>query len=108
MDYISVGENKWLKILEVVLTEEQLEILKLDYSENKEAIDEIYDYINSNNKVEPSESEIVVLLDLYNSIKPKDFNGIYSFIDMNVTIDNEEPRGLLNCRIGEEHLQIRF
>jgi hypothetical protein len=69
-----------------------------------------YQSITEFNWIEPvNEEEVQKLNDLYNSLKPsiKD-DDTYQFIAMDVTEDSGSFRGILNCRINDEHRQIRF
>jgi hypothetical protein len=107
MEYISIGEYNWLRLIDVELTEEQSMLLSLKNKERSQELIDLINYINENNKVVLNETELAELVSLYETLKPASETG-YEFIDMNVTIENEISRGILNCRINNEHIQIRF
>ena len=55
---------------------------------------------------EPKLSE---LNSIYTSHKPAiDENGTYQFISMDLSQDELTSWGILNCRVNDEHVQVRF
>jgi hypothetical protein len=106
-NYQSITEGEWLKIEKVVLTETEIELLKSTKEEDKDAITEL---LNSKKPIKTiltaNESEEFVTL--YNIIKPKLKDGdSYQLISIDVVKTNALS-GILNCRVNNNHEQIRF
>jgi hypothetical protein len=79
-------------------TESQFQILRNGTQEEKKAV------INALN-VNPSNADIAKANELYSLKKPRDEN--YNFISCSITLC-ENPRGIINYKINNEHKQIRF
>lgn len=99
-NYTSNQEGVWNKILNPVVTEENLVILKGTDSAEKTALIEFLKL--SSSEVVEDNTELVAL---YNSLKPElKETDSYFLISMNVC----NNKGILNYRLNGEHVQIRF
>jgi hypothetical protein len=106
-NYQSITEGEWLKIEKIVLTETEMELLKSTKEEDKDAKTEL---LKSKKPIKTiltaNESEEFVTL--YNNIKPKLKDGdSYQLISIDVVKTNALS-GILNCRVNNNHEQIRF
>jgi hypothetical protein len=98
----SIEPNVWTKQVHVELTDEQKAIIQ---TRDREAITELNKELAPLRTGTPTEEEITMLDEIFNEIKPTEE---FTFIGLSVTIEEEKSRGILNYRIGEEHLQKRF
>jgi hypothetical protein len=65
--------------------------------------------INEAITVEPTLEDIEALDALYDSIKPEiSEEKVYSLISLDVEDYGDGYTGILNCRVDEEHVQVRF
>jgi len=104
-NYQLVNEGAWIEILKVELTEEQKAIL-LSGDDKKDLLS----LIKSQREGEMSNEKKDSLSAFYDSVKPElKEEDIYELISIDVS-DKEDGifKGILNCRINEEHIQIRF
>jgi hypothetical protein len=104
--YKSTHEDSWIELLNVTITEEQKSILA---SENSDAINELKQLISQQSQNEVSAGLKETLINFYNSIKPElKENDKYELISIDIMETNNIFKGILNCRINNEHKQIRF
>ena len=104
-NYQSITEGTWVEILKVELTEEQKTIL-LSSNDKKDLLSLIKSKREGKVSIEKKNS----LSAFYDSVKPElKEEDIYKLISIDVS-DKEDGifKGVLNCRINEEHIQIRF
>ena len=101
----STIEGTWVELKQVEITEEQKNLLKSNRDEDIEAKNELALNIKSLREVNASKKDSTKAQAIYESIKPelKD-KDVYELISINI---NDE-KGILNCRINGEHKQIRF
>lgn len=60
-------------------------------------------------RIAVSEEKASELSAIYQSNKPLLQDGdSYQFIGANVSQDSEQSWGILNCRVNDEHIQVRF
>jgi hypothetical protein len=105
-NYQSEIEGVWVEILNVELTEEQNAILA---SDDKEAIVELVNWIKSEREGAVSEAKSLELSSFYDGIKPElKEDDVYQLISIDLSEENNKFIGILNCRVNEEHIQIRF
>jgi hypothetical protein len=98
--YISQEEGVWKEILNPTITEEQHLILNGEDQNSKLELIQSIRSSSIQDVVDATE-----LITLYNTYKPTLKNtDVYKLIDVNIFDNN----GLINCRVNEEHLQIRF
>ena len=105
-NYQSEIEGVWVEILNVELTEEQDAILA---SDDEEAIVELVNWITSEREGPVSEAKSLELSSFYEGIKPElKEDDVYQLISIDLSEENNKFIGILNCRVNEEHIQIRF
>ena len=104
-------ENIWMEVRTVILTEEQLTIRYSQKEEDKEKRLALSEMIKQQSEVPINGEEKEVVSAIYESNKPVLKEGDeYQFIDCVIAIDgsNALVHGLLNCRVNEDQIQIRF
>lgn len=102
-NYQSISEGLWIEIITVPLSKKQRELLT---SNDEIAKASLRDFIKTNGQKGVSLKKTKELTEFYETKKPilKD-TDTYQLISINV---NENLNGIINCRINNEHKQIRF
>lgn len=102
----SIIEGSWIEIKQEPCTSEEIAILK---SEDTDAKNALRLQIKERTEVIPKDLDAAIANAKYAEIKPiiKD-TEVYLFVRMDVTIETERVRGILNCKVNEELIQIRF
>lgn len=105
-NYNSTTERTWIERVRVELTEEEKTLLMSTNESEQEARKELMVKIKSDSEKEVSSQKATELTKLYNTVKPKLKEGdVYQLIAIDVTENNS---GILNCRVNDEHVQVRF
>jgi hypothetical protein len=105
-NFYSNIEGTWFEILSITLTNEQKALLKSKKESDQEAKIELKNYIYSEKFKSVSDEKKTELNNLYSNVKPQiTETDIYDLIDISVMENNS---GILNCRLNQQHLQIRF
>lgn len=101
----SMTEGVWTEIKQISLTQEQKNLLHSKDVADKVAQQELRDSF----RVEVS-AEVKFNAELiYTEVKPTLLEGdIYQLIACDIQLEGSVGSGILNCRINEEHKQIRF
>ena len=108
-NFQSKEEGTWIEILPVQITKEQRDLLHSTKEEDKEAQQELATLIKSQKGGVVSEEKTASLVQFYNSVKPEIKQGdTYQLISIDLSEKEDKFIGILNCRINEEHKQIRF
>jgi len=108
-NFQSKEEGTWIEILPVQITKEQRDLLHSTKEEDKEAQQELATLIKSQKGGVVSEEKTASLVQFYNSVKPEIKEGdTYQLISIDLSEKEDKFIGILNCRINEEHKQIRF
>lgn len=104
--YQSTTEGTWIERVRVELTEEEKTLLRSTNESDELNKKELMDKIKSDSQKEVSSKKATELTKLYNAVKPKLKEGdVYQLIAIDVTENNS---GILNCRVNDEHVQVRF
>lgn len=105
--YQSTTEGQWIELKGVQLTKEQRELMRSRNEADKEAQEELAQFVKTQREGEVESNKVAELTSFYNSIKPIDSN--FQLISMDLS-EKEEGRfvGILNYRSNGEHKQIRF
>lgn len=102
----STTEGTWVELKPIQLTTEQETIIA---SEDEQAKVELITLIKSQREVIAEISDSELAQSKYTEIKPVlKTTDNYQLISMDVTINNQNMSGILNCRVNGEHKQIRF
>lgn len=99
--------NKWNELKDVPLSEAQQAVL--DAETDIKAVQEVYDYINTNKSVVASKEDASKAQDKYDLIKPiiKDTDA-YELISFFITMDNYSSYGILSYKLNGILNQKRF
>lgn len=105
MKNLILRNDEWLLTKKVNLTKEEKEII----SSNDETRFDIMKEINKKRYVKASTDVIETCQKIYDEYKPilKEHDK-YELIDLNVCLNEDNVKGIINCRINGEHKQIRF
>lgn len=107
--YQSTIEGTWVEILPVTLTEEQQAIMSSIDKYPAEDVKAVMDTINEQKTGAVHEDMAQLLTTFYNTKKPElKETDTYQLVAMDVTENNGDLFGILNCRVNGEHVQVRF
>ena len=102
-------EGSWLEIKPLELTPEDLE---LSHSEDESLQSErklLLDRLNELRSSPATSEDSLIAESKYSEVKPELVGDqVYQLIDFTLIISEKTTSGILNCRIGTEHKQIRF
>ena len=106
----SIEESVWYELKEVELTQAQEELLMSTDEADLEAQTELIAWIKAEKEGEVSAEKAAELNAFYATVKPElKAEDIYKFIEIDLTEEVAGGfRGILNCRVNDEHKQIRF
>jgi hypothetical protein len=107
--YQSTVEGLWFEIQPVQLTEEQKALMLSQRPEDREAQKALRDEIKAQREAAVTKTVKDELTTFYESKKPvlKDADT-YQLISVNLSGAQKSYRGIINCRVNGEHIQIRF
>lgn len=106
-NYQSIIEGKWSKIENVFLSEAETKLSKSTKDEDIVAKTELLKLKKPTITI-LTNNESVEFIELYNTIKPLLKDGdVYQLISIDVE-KGDKLSGILNCRINNNHEQIRF
>lgn len=105
----SIEEGTWTESVLVELTEAEQFLLDSNEEMDKEAQEALHIKIASEKEKPASNADAKMAQDFYATIKPELKEGDeYMFLAMSLYIDNENKKGILNCRVNGDLKQIRF
>ena len=101
----STTEGTWVEIKPLILTEEQISLLT---SSDAQVEKDLMAEINSQREVSASKADKNLAVSKYAEVKPAlEKTDVYELIAIDIVVD-ETLSGILNCRVNNEHKQIRF
>lgn len=107
--YQSTIEGTWIEFKQVQLTEEQQTLLMSKEESDKEAKRELAAQIKSQREGAVSKTETAKLVAFYNSKKPAlKETDTYQLIAVNLSGIDGNYKGIINCLVNGEHVQVRF
>jgi hypothetical protein len=105
----SIEEGKWLELVPVQTSEEEIALLNSKEESDKEAKIALIKTIQANSTKTAKSTDATKAKAKYAEIKPVlKAEDVYEFISMDYNTDDTLVSGILNCRVNNEHLQIRF
>jgi hypothetical protein len=109
-NYQSTIENTWVELVQVELTEAQLELLKSTEETDTEAKSDLIKEIKESREGAVSSELSEKLNTVYTSLKPElKEKEVYQLISADFSEKSENVfTGIINYRINTEHKQIRF
>lgn len=101
----SITEGTWIEVKQVELTDEQKTLLGSRDKKDVEAKKTLVVELKTLREVAAKAADVESAETKYSEVKPTLEEGdVYQLISMDIN-DNS---GILNCRVNNEHLQIRF
>lgn len=105
----SLQEGVWAEIKPVILTEEQKQLLASSKPEDQEAKLALEQSINEQRYQPVSEEDLTRVQQLYEFKKPVlSETDEYFLIAVDMVLNGPFTNGIINCRVNNEHKQIRF
>lgn len=105
----SIEEGKWSELVSGELTEAQKKLLASTNPADKEAKEALIAELKTRKPKTATKADATKAQAKYEEVKPVIEEGeTYEFIGINVMLDGDSVSGVLNCRVNEEHKQIRF
>lgn len=105
----STVETIWKEIVRVELTENELALIRSNSEEDKVARNALIDRVKSEQEVTLDEDSTILAQSIYEYNKPTlKENDTYQLIAVDIHLDGEVGKGIINCRINGEHKQVRF
>jgi hypothetical protein len=105
----SLVEGTWVEIFNVELTSAEQELLMSQNENDKNSQKDLINRVKSARESTVTNTLSDALHQFYLSKKPVLKDGdVYQFIAIDLFESDNNYTGILNCRINEEHQQIRF
>lgn len=105
----STVETIWKEIVKVELTAEEKSLILSTKEEDKVAKKELMDRLKSERELELDVTSTAIAQAIYESNKPSlKETDTYQLISVDMQLTDEVGTGIINCRVNEEHRQIRF
>jgi hypothetical protein len=105
----SIEEGKWLELVSGELTEAQKKLLVSTNPADKKAKEDLVAELKARKPKAATKADATKAQAKYEEVKPiLEAGETYEFIAINIMLDGNSLSGILNCRVNEEHKQIRF
>lgn len=106
----STAEGIWTENVIVPLNQEQISLLNSTEEADFEPKAALINTIQNQRKIEVEYEKSTILTYFYQTKKPPlKVNDIYELISIDVSEPVENAfSGILNCRVNNEHIQVRF
>ena len=105
----STVETIWKEIVKVELTTEEELLMRSTNEEDRVAKRALKDRVKAERELELDVTSTAAAQAIYIANKPSlKESDIYKLITVNMTLDGEVGKGIINCRVNGEHKQIRF
>ena len=106
----SIEEGKWIELVSIELTKTEAELIKSNNTVDIDAKNALVEKLETEGKKSVSATIASKAKAKYNQYKPvlKE-NDVYQFIAAVFGFDGTNiVKGIIDCRINDEHVQIRF
>ena len=105
----STIETIWKEIVKVELTSEEKALMLSMNKEDEVAKKTLIDRIKSERELELDVETSAIAQSIYEANKPTlKSTDNYQLIAVDMQLEGEVGKGIINCRVNEEHRQIRF
>ena len=105
----STVETIWKEIVKVELTSEEITLMRSMNEEDEVAKKSLIDRVKSERELELDVETSSIAQAIYESKKPTlKETDTYQLIAVDMQLEGEVGKGIINCRVNEEHKQIRF
>lgn len=102
-------ETIWKEIVKVELTAEEKSLILSTNEEDEVAKKALMDRVKSERELELDVETSTIAQAIYESKKPTlKSTDTYQLIAVDMQLEEEVGTGIINCRVNEEHRQIRF
>ena len=105
----STLETIWKEIVKIELTSEEQTLIFSTNEENEVAKKALIDRVKSERELELDVETSAIAQAIYEANKPTlKSTDTYQLIAVNMQLEGEVGTGIINCRVNEEHMQVRF
>ena len=105
----STVETIWKEIVKIELTSEEQTLIFSTNEENEVAKKALIDRVKSERELELDVETSAIAQAIYEANKPTlKSTDTYQLIAVNMQLEGEVGTGIINCRVNEEHIQVRF
>jgi hypothetical protein len=106
----SIEEGKWVELVSIELTKAEIELSKSIDQNDSDAKKALAEKIATDGKKSISATISSKAKAKYNELKPTVKDGdVYEFISAIFSYDGISiTKGIIDCRVNNEHVQIRF
>lgn len=105
----STVETIWKEIVKVELTAEEKLLMRSFAEEDKVARTILMDRVRAERELPLDEESATAAQAIYEANKPVLKEGdTYQLISANMLMDGLIGKGIINCRVNNEHIQVRF
>lgn len=105
----STVETIWKEIVKVELTSEEKTLMFSTNEEDEVAKKALIDRVKSERELELDVETSAIAQAIYETNKPTlKSTDTYQLIAVDMRLEGEIGKGIINCRVNEEHRQIRF
>jgi len=105
----STIEGVWVENKKVALTQSQKQLLETTDDDNFTERENLKEWVKSQKLIEVSEEINEAAQSIYLQHKPTIKEGdSYQLISVSMRYMNGKGSGLINCRVNDKHIQVRF
>lgn len=105
----STVETVWKEIVKVELTEAERVLMRSTSEEDKVAKKALMDRVKSEREVALDIDSTTAAQAIYEAKKPTLKEGDeYQLIAVDMQLEGTIGKGIINCRVNGEHIQVRF
>ena len=105
----STLETIWKEIVKIELTSEEQTLIFSTNEENEVAKKALIDRVKSERELELDVETSAIAQAIYEANKPTlKSTDTYQLIAVDMQLEDEVGTGIINCRVNEEHMQVRF
>lgn len=105
----STVETIWKEIVKIELTSEEKALMLSMNEEDEVAKKTLIDRVKSERELELDVETSAIAQAIYEANKPiLKSTDTYQLIAVDIQLEGEVATGIINCRVNEEHKQIRF
>ena len=105
----STLETIWKEIVKIELTSEEKLLMHSTNEEDEVAKKALIDRVKSERELELDVETSAIAQAIYEANKPTlKSTDTYQLITVNMQLEGEVGTGIINCRVNEEHMQVRF
>jgi hypothetical protein len=105
----STTEGTWIELIQVKLTQSDRELIESNDESTAAAKATLMHEIKNRRETPLSEEDTEIANSVYAQHKPNlKESDQYQLISANISLNGNVGRGIINCRVNGEHIQVRF